>query len=293
LCEDLPLYGNFIHEREGLMPASICRNSEGRAEVLRLYDEALFHLGIGHESKTISTRYGETHILSLGPEDAPPVLFLHADNFLNPTCLRWFLAIGQRYRIHSSDIVDSRARARSLSLQVVASELMSLDRVMEKPEEWSFSYSNDEMKEANASEMASSDAMLLGRVTYEEFAAFWPYQDRTEQPYTDYLNNTPKYVVSRTLDEPLEWQNSTLIKGNVAEEVSRLKEQPGKDITIVGSGALVRSLLREGLLDELSLMVHPIVLGRGKRLFEEGGDQKALELVDSQTFTTGVLYLTY
>jgi dihydrofolate reductase len=170
---------------------------------------------------------------------------------------------------------------------------MSLDGVMEKPEEWSFSYSNDEMEEANAAGMASSDAMLLGRVTYEEFAAFWPYQDRTEQPYTDYLNNTPKHVVSRTLQEPLEWNNSTLIKGNVAEEVSSLKEQPGKDIGIVGSGALVRLLLAEDLLDELRLMVHPIVLGRGKRLFEEGGDQKVLELVDSKTFTTGVLYLTY
>jgi dihydrofolate reductase len=177
--------------------------------------------------------------------------------------------------------------------KVVASELVSLDGVVEKPEQWAFSYSNDEMGEANASGMANSDAMLLGRVTYEAFAAFWPYQDRTEQPYTDYLNNTPKYVVSRTLDEPLEWQNSTLIKGDVAEEVSRLKEQPGKDISIVGSGALVRWLLRENLLDELSLMVHPIVLGRGERLFEEGGDQKALELVDSKTFSTGVVHLTY
>jgi dihydrofolate reductase len=177
--------------------------------------------------------------------------------------------------------------------KVVASELVSLDVIMEKPEQWSFSYSNDEMQEANASGMASSDAMLLGRVTYEEFAAFWPYQDRTEQPYTDYLNNTPKYVVSRTLQEPLEWQNSTLIKGNVAEEVSKLKEQLGKNITIVGSGALVRALLHEELLDELRLMVHPIVLGRGKRLFEEGADQKALELLDSRRFSTGVVYLTY
>jgi dihydrofolate reductase len=177
--------------------------------------------------------------------------------------------------------------------KVVASELVSLDGIMEKPEQWAFSYSNDEMAEANASGMANSDAMLLGRATYEEFAAFWPYQDRTEQPYTDYLNNIPKYVVSRTLDEPLEWQNSTLIKGDVAAEVSRIKEQPGKDIGIVGSGALVRWLLRENLLDELSLMVHPIVLGRGERLFEEGGDQKALELVDSKTFSTGVVHLTY
>ena len=96
-----------------------------------------------------------------------------------------------------------------------------------------------------------------------------------------------------TLEEPLEWNNSTLIKGDVAEEITELKRQPGKDITIIGSGALVRSLLREGLLDELRLMVHPVVLGGGKRLFEDGGDRKALELVDSRTFGTGVLYLTY
>ncbi len=177
--------------------------------------------------------------------------------------------------------------------KVVALELVSLDGVMEKPEEWSFSYSNDEMAEANAAGMAGSDAMLLGRVTYEEFAAFWPYQNRTEQPFTDYLDNTSKYVVSTTLQEPLEWQNSMLIKGNVAEEIAKLKRQPGKDITILGSGTLVRSLLEADLLDELSLMVHPVVLGRGKHLFEEGSDQKTLELVDSKTFSTGVLYLTY
>jgi dihydrofolate reductase len=177
--------------------------------------------------------------------------------------------------------------------EVVATELVSLDGVMEKPEEWAFSYSNGEMEEANASGMAASDAMLLGRVTYQEFASYWPYQNSAEQPYTDYLNNTPKYVVSTTLEEPLQWQNSTLIEGNVAEEVARLKRQPGKDIGIVGSGALVRSLLRDGLLDQLTLMVHPIVVGRGKRLFEEGGDRKALELVESRTFSTGVLYLTY
>jgi dihydrofolate reductase len=177
--------------------------------------------------------------------------------------------------------------------EVVATELVSLDGVMEKPEEWAFSYSNDEMEEANASGMAASDAMLLGRVTYQEFASYWPYQNSAEQPYTDYLNNTPKFVVSTTLEEPLQWQNSTLIEGNVAEEITTLKQQPGKAIGIVGSGALVRSLLRDGLLDQLTLMVHPIVVGRGKRLFEEGGDQKALELVDSKTFSTGVLYLTY
>jgi dihydrofolate reductase len=178
--------------------------------------------------------------------------------------------------------------------KVVASELASLDGVMEAPETWHFPYFNDEMGEAIASGMADSDAMLLGRVTYEEFAAFWPSQEGGEdQEFADYMNNTPKFVVSETLQEPLEWNNSTLIKDNVAEEIAKLKQQPGKDISIVGSGTLVRSLLADGLLDELRVMLHPVVVGSGKRLFEEGGDQKALELVDSKTFGTGVLYLTY
>jgi dihydrofolate reductase len=109
----------------------------------------------------------------------------------------------------------------------------------------------------------------------------------------DYINGVPKYVVSTTLEEPLEWNNSTLIRSNVAEEIARLKRQPGEDVTILGSGALVRSLLRGDLIDELRLMVHPLVLGGGKRLFEEGDGRQALELVDSKTFDTGVLYLTY
>ena len=177
--------------------------------------------------------------------------------------------------------------------KVVASELVSLDGVMGSPQEWAFSYSDDEMEQANASGMAASDALLLGRATYQEFASYWPYQNSADQPYTDYLNSTPKFVVSTTLEGPLEWQNSTLIKGNLAEEITELKRLPGKDITIIGSAALVQSLLADGLLDELKLMVHPLVLGGGKRLFEDGGDQKALELLDSKTFDTGVLYLTY
>ena len=177
--------------------------------------------------------------------------------------------------------------------KVVASELVSLDGVMGSPQEWAFSYSDDEMEQANASGMAASDALLLGRATYQEFASYWPYQNSANQPYTDYLNSTPKFVVSTTLEEPLEWQNSTLIKGNLAEEITELKRLPGKDITIIGSAALVQSLLADGLLDELRLMVHPLVLGGGKRIFEDGGDQKALELLDSKTFDTGVLYLTY
>ena len=176
--------------------------------------------------------------------------------------------------------------------KVVAVEFVSVDGVMESPEEWASSYSNDEMEEANASGMAASDALVLGRVTYEQMAAFWPNQPGGT-PMVDYINSVPKHVLSTTLKEPLEWNNSTLIKGDVAEEIANLKRQPGEDITILGSGALVRSLLEDDLLDELRLMVHPIVLGRGKRLFEEGGAQKALELVDSKSFGTGVLYLTY
>jgi dihydrofolate reductase len=177
--------------------------------------------------------------------------------------------------------------------KVIASELVSLDGVMESPDKWHFPYFNDEMGEAIGAAMAAADAMLLGRVTYEEFAAFWPSQGGEDQEFADYMNNTPKFVVSTTLEEPLEWHNSTLIKENVAEEVSRLKQQPGQDISITGSGNLVRSLLHDDLLDELQLMIHPIVVGSGKHLFEDGSDHKALKLVDSKTFSTGVLYLTY
>jgi dihydrofolate reductase len=179
--------------------------------------------------------------------------------------------------------------------KVIASEIVSLDGVVESPDKWHFPYFNDQMGEAIGAAMAASDAMLLGRVTYEEFAAFWPFQEVSDedQETTSYMNYTPKFVVSNTLEEPLEWNNSTLIKGDVAEEISKLKQQPGKDISITGSPTLVRSLLQDDLLDELRLMIHPIVVGSGMRLFEEGSDQKALELVDSKIFSTGVLYLTY
>ena len=172
-------------------------------------------------------------------------------------------------------------------------ELVSVDGVMEKPEEWAFAYSNDEMDEANAAGMEASDALLLGRVTYEGLAAFWPNQP-AGTPMVDYINSVRKYVVSGTLEEPLAWNNSVLIESDeFVEGISELKRQPGKDITIIGSGALVRSLLEEGLLDELRLMVHPVVLGSGKRLFEDGGDRRPLELVDSKAFGTGVQLLAY
>jgi dihydrofolate reductase len=180
-----------------------------------------------------------------------------------------------------------------LMWKVVASEFVSLDGVVESPEKWHFPYFNDQMGDAIGAAMAASEAMLMGRVLYEEWATFWPKQDPDENPVAAQMNGVRKYVVSTTLEEPLEWENSTLIGDNFAEEISKLKEQPGKDISISGSPTLVRSLLEEDLLDELRLMVHPIVVGSGKRLFEDGGDQKALQLVDSKTFSTGVLYLTY
>ena len=175
----------------------------------------------------------------------------------------------------------------------VALELVSVDGVMESPEEWAFSYSNGEMEQANAAGMDGSDALLVGRVTYEGLAAFWPNQPGGT-PMVDYINSVRKYVVSGTLEEPLGWNNSTLIRGDeLVEGISDLKRRSGKDITIIGSGALVRSLLESGLLDELRLMVHPVVLGSGKRLFEDGADRKPLELVDSRTFGSGVVALTY
>jgi dihydrofolate reductase len=176
--------------------------------------------------------------------------------------------------------------------RLMAIELVSVDGVMESPGEWAFSYSDDEMERENAAGMEASDALLLGRTTYEEFASFWPNQPGGMQ-MVDYINSVRKLVVSGKLEEPLEWNNSTLIKGDVAEEIARLKRQPGKNITITGSATLVRSLIRARLLDELRLMVHPVVLGRGRHLFEDGGDPEALELVDSKTFSTGVVSLTY
>ena len=170
---------------------------------------------------------------------------------------------------------------------------MSLDGVVESPERWQLPYFNDEMGEAVGAAMAATDAMLLGRVTYQEFASYWPGVSAEEQPFADHMNSTLKYVVSRTLEGPLEWNNSTLIRGNVAEEITRLKQQPGKNIGITGSATLVQFLLREDLLDELGLIIHPVVVGAGRHPFGEGGGLKALELVNSKTFSTGVVSLTY
>jgi dihydrofolate reductase len=176
--------------------------------------------------------------------------------------------------------------------KVTAGLFVSLDGVVESPEKWHFPYFNDEMGEAVGAAISSSDAMLLGRVTYQEFAAYWPGVSSEDEPFATHMNNTPKYVVSKTLDKA-EWNNSTLISGNVAEEITKLKQQPSKNIGITGSATLVQSLLQDDLFDELGLMIHPVVVGSGKRLFQEGGGPKGLKLVDSMTFSTGVVSLTY
>ncbi|GLW65726.1 pyrimidine reductase [Actinomadura rubrobrunea] len=172
--------------------------------------------------------------------------------------------------------------------KIVSGLFISLDGVVEAPDQWHLSYFNDEMGEAVEALLEGSDAMLFGRRTYEEFAAYWP---TSTDELADRMNGIPKYVVSNTLTSA-EWQNSTLISGDVYKELARLKQQPGKNLGITGSGTLVRSLLREGLLDELHLLVHPIVVGAGKRLFDDG-PQVPLRLTGSRTFSTGVLNLTY
>jgi dihydrofolate reductase len=176
--------------------------------------------------------------------------------------------------------------------KLVASFFVSLDGVVETPEEWHFPYFDDEMGAVIGDSIAASDAFLLGRRTYEEWASFWPSQDPADSPMAEAMNGRPKFVVSRSLDTA-DWQNSTILKGDLAEEVGRLKDQPGKDVSISGSATLVRSLLQAGLLDELRLLVHPILLGSGARLFDGGAAPAALELAGSRTFGSGVLDLTY
>ena len=184
--------------------------------------------------------------------------------------------------------------------KVIASEFVSLDGVMEDPS-WTFQFSSEEQERFKFDELAASDTLLLGRVTYEGFAAAWPnMMEQYRGPrraelgeYADMMNGYPKFVVSTTLEEPLEWNNSNLTKENVAEEVSRLKQQPGKDILIFGSGDLVNTLMQHDLIDEYRLMVFPVVVGSGKRLFGDGIDTKVLRLVETKTFSSGVVVLSY
>ncbi|MEP7285582.1 MAG: dihydrofolate reductase family protein [Chloroflexota bacterium] len=173
--------------------------------------------------------------------------------------------------------------------KVVVAEFLSLDGVMEEPS-WSMPYWGDDIAKFKLDELFASDAHLLGRVTYQGFAEAWP--SRTDEAgFSDRMNNLPKYVVTTTLEKG-EWDNSHLIKENVAEEVSKIKQQPGQDILVAGSATLVQTLIQHNLVDEYHLLVYPVVLGTGKRLFQDGS-KTTLKLVESKPFSSGVVLLVY
>ena len=152
--------------------------------------------------------------------------------------------------------------------KVVAGLFISLDGIAESPDKWQFDNFDEGMMAELKAHIAEEDTILLGRVTYQEWAPYWP--TATHEPFASFINSTPKYVFSTTLDNVEAWKNSTLIKGDLAQEIARLKQLPGKNIGAAGSPTLVRSLLEQDLLDELIMLVHPVVVGSGKRLFNDG-----------------------
>jgi dihydrofolate reductase len=188
--------------------------------------------------------------------------------------------------------------------EVVVFTSVTLDGVMQspgRPDEdtrggfehggWGQPYSDPVMASVATEDMAGTGSILLGRRTYEDFYSFWPHQ--TDNPYTEVLDNTRKYVASTTLREPLPWRNSTLLEGDAAEAVAALKRRQDKDMVVLGSGELVQALMRRNLVDRYVLLIHPLVLGTGRRLFPDGGAPATLRLVDSRTTTTGVVIATY
>lgn len=176
--------------------------------------------------------------------------------------------------------------------KIVASLFVSLDGVAESPNKWQFEF-DDDMMAAITAEAAVVDTILLGRVTYQEWLHYWPTS--TDEPFASHINNTPKVVVSTTLGnvEWGQWNTINLIKSNLAEEIAKLKQQPGKGIAVVGSPTLARTLLQSDLLDTFRLWVHPVVVGSGKRLFKDGDELKRLKLVDSKVTSSGCAILTY
>jgi dihydrofolate reductase len=172
--------------------------------------------------------------------------------------------------------------------KIIASLFVSLDGVAEAPDTWHFPYFDDEMGSAVGAAMADSDAMLLGRVQYEQFAAYWP---TSEDEFAGFMNNQKKYVVTTTLTEAT-WNNTEIITGDVLGALRALKDSEGKDIAITGSLTLVRSLLKAGLLDRLQLFVHPLVLGKGARWFDGLQDVK-LTLASAEAFGSGVINQVY
>ena len=171
--------------------------------------------------------------------------------------------------------------------KIVVTEFLSLDGIMENPA-WTFPYWNDDIAKFKADETLAGDALLLGRVTYQGFAAAWP---QSKDAGADYFNGVRKYVVSTTLDK-LEWNNSRLIKDNVVAEITKLKQQDGKDITVHGSATLVQTLIQHDLVDRYRLLVYPVVVGKGKRLFQEG-TTATLKLVEARSLSSGVAAFIY
>jgi dihydrofolate reductase len=175
--------------------------------------------------------------------------------------------------------------------KVTASLFSTLDGVVEAPNEWQFAF-DDEMGAAMSRTLEQQDAVLLGRVTYTEWAAYWPTS--TDEPFASWITRTPKYVASGTLESVDDWPNSTLIQGSVADFVAELRQQKGGTIGTGGSPSLVRSLFDQGLLDELTLLIHPVVAGGGrKRLFADDATLTKLELIESQSTSSGVIIATY
>ncbi|GAA1718334.1 dihydrofolate reductase family protein [Fodinicola feengrottensis] len=174
--------------------------------------------------------------------------------------------------------------------KIVANLFISLDGVVESPEKWSMSYWSDDLEAVVVGGMANSDAMLVGRVTYDGFAAHWPNVTAEQDPAADHMNNTRKYVASTTL-KAADWNNSVLLEGDLADSIAKIKAQDGGDIATVGSPTLVRSLLALGLVDELHLLHYPVVVGHGQRLFAD--DSYAVTLKEATTFSNGVQHLVY
>ncbi len=179
--------------------------------------------------------------------------------------------------------------------KIVASMSVSLDGVMEAPWKWPVKDNTEEVDKMYWALVDAGDVLLMGRVTYEEFAEYWSHEQRVRAEQVRRIpgmKKMRKYVVSSTLRKA-EWTNTTLIREHVAEEIAKLKRQPGKDITVPASGTLVEWLLHQGLLDELHLFVFPVILGSGRRLFKEGGGQAILRLTSSDTLSADVLHLIY
>jgi dihydrofolate reductase len=173
--------------------------------------------------------------------------------------------------------------------KLIVANPVTLDGVMEAPERWQHPFHSEAVERAIVDQISGMGALLLGRVTYEIFAATWPSQTGA---MFERLNALPKYVVSTTLDEPT-WENSTVIRENVPAEVASLKQQPGKDILTLGSADLVHTLRQHDLVDEYRLLVYPVVFGSGKRLFENGIAPTTLRLIDAKPFDVGAVLLTY